>query len=164
MRKKYAFYLLNIGIPLVVGLGIYLFCYKTTYINTAFTNIFGFSLPYIYFDNAIYRFITCWACDMLWAYSLTFALYLCFRVFKKPLIITTATSSLFAVIIELLQINNVINGTFDILDIIFELLAIFLAIITVKHFEKQKTTNKRCYCSQRLFERVESCFFSALIS
>ena len=138
MRKNYAFYLLNIGISLVLGLGIYLFCYKTTYINTAFTNIFGFSLPYIYFDNAIYRFITCWACDILWAYSLTFALYLCFKVFKSPLIITSVTTSLFAVIIELLQINKVINGTFDILDIISELVAISFAIIIIKCFEKQK--------------------------
>ena len=138
MRKKYAFYLLNIGIPLIVGLGIYLFCYRTTYINSVFTEVFGFSLPYIYFDNAFHRFITCWACDMLWAYSLTFALYLCFRVFKKPLIITTATSSLFAVTIELLQINGVINGIFDILDIISELVAISLAVIMIKFIEKQK--------------------------
>ncbi len=138
MKKNFAFYLLNIGIPLVLGLGIYLFCYKTTYINTAFTNIFGFSLPYIYFDNAFHRFITCWACDILWAYSLTFALYLCFRVFKKPLIITSVTSSLFAIIIELLQINGVINGTFDILDIISELVAISLAVIMIKFIEKQK--------------------------
>ncbi len=136
MKKKFTFYLLNIGVPLVLGLGIYLFCYKTTYINTAFTDIFGISLPYIYYDNAFHRFITCWACDMLWAYSLTFALYLCFRVFKKPLIITTATSSLFAVTIELLQINGVINGTFDMLDIISELGAIILALLMIKRFEK----------------------------
>lgn len=141
MKKKIAFYLLNVGIPLIVGLGIYLFCYRTTYINSVFTEVFGFSLPYIYFDNAFHRFITCWACDMLWAYSLTFALYLCFQVFKHPLIITSVTSSVFAIIIELLQINNIINGTFDILDIITELLAISLAIIIMKHFEKQKTTN-----------------------
>ncbi len=138
MKKKFVFYFLNISIPLALGLGIYLFCYKTTYINTAFTDVFGISLPYIYYDNAFHRFITSWACDMLWAYSLTFALYLCFKVFKKPLIITTATSSLFAVTIELLQINGVINGTFDILDIISELLAISLAIIIIKCFEKQK--------------------------
>ena len=138
MKKKIAFYLLNICIPLVIGLGIYLFCYKTTYINTAFENAFGFPLPYIYFDNAFHRFITSWACDMLWAYSLTFALYLCFRVFKKPLIITSVTSSLFAIIIELLQINGVINGTFDILDIISELVAIYLAVIMIKFIEKPK--------------------------
>lgn len=138
MKKKIAFYFLNIGIPLVIGLGIYLFCYRTTYINSVFTEVFGFSLPYIYFDNAFHRFITSWACDMLWAYSLTFALYLCFRVFKKPLIITSVTSSLFAIIIELLQINDVINGTFDILDIISELVAISLAVIMIKFIEKQK--------------------------
>ena len=141
MKKKYIFFTLNIFIPLVIGLIIYLFCYRTTYINSVFTEFFGFSLPYIYFDNAFHRFITCWACDMLWAYSLTFALYLCFQVFKSPLIITSVTSSVFAIIIELLQINNIINGTFDILDIITELLAISLAIIIMKHFEKQKTTN-----------------------
>ena len=139
LKKKFAFFLLNIGIPLVLGLGIYLFCYRTTYINTTFTEVFGFSMPYIYFDNALHRFITSWACDMLWAYALTFALYLCFKVFNKPLIITTVCSSLFAVAIELLQINGTISGTFDILDIITELVVIFLAIIIIKSFE---TKNK----------------------
>ena len=138
MKKKFVFYLLNIGVPLVLGLGIYLFCYKNTYINTAFTDIFGFSLPYIYYDNAFHRFITCWACDMLWAYSLTFALYLCFKVFEKNLIITIVTSSLFAIAIELLQIKGVINGTFDILDIVSELVAITLAITMIKLIEKRK--------------------------
>jgi predicted membrane-bound spermidine synthase len=56
LKKKIAFYLLNIGIPLIVGLGIYLFCYRTTYITSVFTEVFGFSMPYIYFDNAL-RFI-----------------------------------------------------------------------------------------------------------
>ena len=138
MRKKYIFYIVNICTPLVLGLGIYLFCYRTTYINTTFTEVFGFSMPYIYFDNAFHRFVTCWACDILWAYSLTFALYLCFEVFKKPLIITSVASSLFAIIIELLQIKDVISGTFDILDIISELVAISLAVIMLKFIEKQK--------------------------
>ena len=132
MKKKFTFYLLNIGIPLVLGLGIYLFCYRTTYINSVFTQVFGFSLPYIYYDNAFHRFITCWACDILWAYALTFSLYPCFKVFKRPLIITCVTSSIFAVIIELLQINGIMNGTFDILDIVFEIVAIILATIIIK--------------------------------
>ena len=132
MRKKYAFYILNICIPLILGLGTYLFCYRTTYINTVFTDVFGFSLPYIYYDNALHRFITCWSCDILWAYSLTFALYLCFKVFNNPLIITCVTSSLFSVVIELLQINGTMNGTFDILDIAFEIVAIILATIIIK--------------------------------
>jgi glycopeptide antibiotics resistance protein len=55
------------------------------------------------------------------------------------LIITTVASSLFAVAIELLQINGTISGTFDILDIITELVVIFLAIIIIKSFE---TKNK----------------------
>ena len=138
MKKKFAFYLLNIGIPLVIGLEIYLFCYRTTYINSVFTQVFDFSLPYIYYDNAFHRFITCWACDMFWAYSLTFALYLCFKTFKRPLIIASVTSSLFAIFIELLQINGTINGTFDILDILTEIVAILLAITIIKIFQSKK--------------------------
>lgn len=132
MRRKNLFLFANILIPLLIGLVIYLFCYKNTYINTTFESFFGFSLPYFYFDNIFHRFITCWACDILWAYSLTFSLFLCFKQFNKKFFITGFISIIFAVILEFLQLTSVINGTFDIWDIIMELSAIIFAVIILK--------------------------------
>lgn len=132
MNRKNLFLFANITIPLFIGLVIYLFFYKSTYINTVFENIFEFSLPYLYFNNSFHRFLTCWACDILWAYALTFSLFLCFKNFRKTILITSVLSILFAVSIEILQVIDVVNGTFDILDIIFEISAIFIAVIILK--------------------------------
>ncbi|MBQ4571706.1 MAG: hypothetical protein IJA80_00335 [Clostridia bacterium] len=132
MKKKNLFLYANIIIPLFIGLVIYLFCYRNTYINSIFENYLGLSLPYLYFDNIIYHFVTCWACDILWAYSLTFSLYFCFKPFTKPLRVTSVLSILFAVSIEVLQAVQIINGTFDIWDIILEISAISLAVIIIK--------------------------------
>ena len=132
MKRKNLFLFANIIIPLFIGLAIYLLCYKNTYINTTFESIFDCSLPYVYFDNAFHRFITCWACDILWAYALTFALFFCFKEFKKSLLFLSCLSFLLSIIIEFLQFGGYINGTFDIWDIILEISAILLAVIIIK--------------------------------
>lgn len=132
MKRKNLLLFANIIIPLLIGLTIYLLCYKNTYINRTFENIFHFSLPYLYFNNSIHRFIISWACDILWAYSLTFGLYFCFKDFRHPLITSSFLAILLAVVMEILQIVNIINGTFDIWDIIFEISAILFAVIIIK--------------------------------
>ena len=53
-------------------------------------------------------------------------------VFNKSLLITTAISILSATIIELLQLGNIVNGTFDILDIILEVSTIILAVMIIR--------------------------------
>lgn len=132
LKRKYLLFFVNICFPLAIGLLMYLFCYKNTYINIGFEKLFNFSRPYFYFDNNFHRFLTCYACDILWAYSLTFALCFCFKDFKKPLLICSVLSILLAIVIELLQINRIIHGTFDIWDIILEISAILFAVIIIK--------------------------------
>lgn len=132
MKRKNLFIFLNVAIPLLIGLSIYLFCYKSTYINTFFENVFGFNFPYFYFNNVVHHFITCWACDILWAYSLTFALFFCFKELKKSLLFSSCLTFLLSIIIEFLQLSGYINGTFDIWDIIMELSAIIIAVIIIK--------------------------------
>lgn len=132
MKKKNLFLYANIIIPLFIGLVIYLFCYRNTYINSIFENYLGLFLPYLYFDNIIYRFVTCWTCDILWAYALTFSLFFCFKDFKRSLLFSSLLSVLLSIIIEFLQIRGYINGTFDMWDIILEISAISLAVIIIK--------------------------------
>lgn len=132
MKRKNLFLFANIVTPLFIGLTIYLFCYRNTYINSAFENFLGLSFPYLYFDNIIYQFITCWTCDILWSYALTFSLFFCFKDFKKGLLFSSLLSVSLSIIIEFLQFGGYINGTFDIWDIILEISAIFLAVIIIK--------------------------------
>lgn len=136
LKRKYLLFFVNICFPLAIGLLIYLFCYKNTYINIGLEKLFNFSLPYFYFDNIFHRFLTCWACDILWAYSLTFALFFCFKSFNKSWLITCILSVLFSLVIELLQLVGIINGTFDIWDIVMEFTAIIIAVIIIKKEKK----------------------------
>lgn len=132
MKRKNLFIFLNVAFPLLIGLSIYLFCYKNTYINTFFENYLGINFPYIYRATLLHQFITNWACDILWAYALTFSLYFCFRTFNKSILITSFITVSFAVILECLQLTGIVNGTFDTWDIIMELSAIIIAVIIIK--------------------------------
>lgn len=137
MKKKKLFIFFNIIIPLSLGLVIYLFCYETTYITTCFEAVFEYTLPYFYSDSIIYQILTCWACDILWAYSLTFSLFLCLKNFNHALLLSSALSAILSLTIEILQIPHIVNGTFNVLDIIFELTAIIVAVILLKRSFKK---------------------------
>ncbi len=132
MKRKNLFLVANIIIPLFIGLAIYLFCYKNTYINSFFENVFHFSPPYFYFNSPFHQFIISWLCDILWSYSLTFGLYFCFKDFNKPLTISIALAVFLAIVMESLQLFGYVSGTFDAYDIIFEIAAILLAVIIIK--------------------------------
>ena len=129
LKNKNLFIFLNVAIPLFIGLLIYLLCYQNTYINSFFQTILDCQLPRFYSSSYFYKFLTGWACDILWAYSLTFALLFCFNDFKRNLIISLILSASLSFLIEILQLLNVINGTFDIFDIILEFTANFVAVI-----------------------------------
>lgn len=90
---------LNIILPLILGIIIYL-------INT----------PDIIRNHL---------CDFLWAYSLAFSLTYIELNNKETFIITLSTG----VVFELLQMMHLIKGTFDILDILVELLACIICYI-----------------------------------
>lgn len=90
---------LNILLPLILGVIIYL-------INT----------PGIIRNHL---------CDFLWAYSLAFSLTYIELSNKETFIITLSTGAVF----ELLQKVHLIKGTFDILDILVELLACIICYI-----------------------------------
>lgn len=132
LKRKTIIIFLNIFLPLFIGLLIYLFFRKNTYINLFFENVFFISLPYLYSDSVFCRVLTSWACDILWAYSLTFSLFFCFKSFINSLQITYILSVLFSIAFELLQLTSIIIGTFDVWDIILEIAAISLAVIIIK--------------------------------
>lgn len=90
---------LNITLPLILGVIIYL-------VNT----------PGIIRNHL---------CDFLWAYSLAFSLTYIELNNKETFIITLSSG----VVFELLQMMHLIKGTFDILDILVELLACIVCYV-----------------------------------
>lgn len=117
--------LLNIFIPLILGsLIYYLFCPEVIFVKNSV-----FSIP----KNPFITLARNYVMDMLWAYSLTFAIFLILDNWMKTFII----ASLFTIIIEFLQLTSLIQGTFDIVDIIAMLYSICLAILVIEHYHKR---------------------------
>lgn len=82
--------------------------------------------------------------DALWAYALMFCLFIILgntlTALKKSIVISVVLS----IVMELLQLLNVVVGTFDICDIFVEIAAIFIApIIIIKHLKGERDYEKQ---------------------
>lgn len=131
MRKNLTLISLNIFLPLTVGLCIYLLFYKGTYINS----VLGISLD-LQAKTFLGIILKSWVCDFLWAYSLANALYFCLFAFEKKILISAILSIVFATAFELFQLFGIVVGTFDILDIIFQIVAVLIAVTLIKRRER----------------------------
>lgn len=123
---------LNIFIPLAIGLCIYLFFHNTTIINIFVNTFFVIKPLNCNGQNFFIYFLKCWACDILWAYSLFFALFYILKPFKSRIMFAAMLSIFLSIFVEILQYIQIINGTFDILDITFEITVIIFAVIILK--------------------------------
>lgn len=131
MKRKILTIFINIFFPLAVGLCIYLLFYNGTYLNS----IFGIELNFKA-NSFLGIFMKSWACDILWAYSLTYSLYFVLYAFKNRILFSAILSICIATGFELLQLFGKVNGTFDILDIIFQIAAVISAAGVIKRREK----------------------------
>lgn len=131
MKRKFLRYFVNIFLPLSVGLCVYLFFRKGTYINSIFGIEFNYKL------NSIFGvFVKSWLCDILWAYALTHSLYFTLHIFEHRILISAIISICFATALEVLQLLGCVAGTFDVLDIIFQIAAVLVAAALIKRREK----------------------------
>ncbi len=132
MKKRNSIIALNIVLPLVIGLLIYIFLKHGTYINVLFNYESDIYLTG-FFGNAVIS----WATDILWAYSLSFLLFALSAPFKRkyPILITEI---IFFIIMEMLQKYSIITGTFDIIDIAAEILAMLFVFTLYVFLERSK--------------------------
>ena len=125
------FYILNICIPLVTGAIIYFVFRPDTYISDFFRNVFV--LPTLSVSPGWFSdFLRNFACDVLWAYALMIAVFAVSKKSDKRLIVTAVLCIAFEIAIELCQNIGIISGTFDVLDVIFEIIATIVAVIIIK--------------------------------
>ncbi len=130
--RKILFYLLNIVVPLVLGVFVYgifredilIVDYLSRYIDLSFLRI-DIS------NDGIRYFVRYYLADFLWAYSLTFAVNMVIGIEPKDLIKTFFLCLIVVLCIEGAQLSDITNGTADIFDVLVEFLAIILAIIII---------------------------------
>ena len=129
--------LLNIIVPLLIGGTVYLIS-SPNVIFVEFINVHIKSIsPVINFDSVIGKFIRNYIMDILWGYSLLFAIYFILNESKIWLIFIAAF--IFSAFLEGIQIFSSIPGTFDVWDIIFEGIAEIIAAININNMRRQKS-------------------------
>lgn len=117
------------------GLLIYLATRTGTYVNAMFDSLI--SVPTIAPDTVFNTVIYNWGADFLWVVSFTLALS-CFV--EKPIIAAGIVAGL-GVLFEFFQLFGITTGTFDIFDIVAELLGAMVVFAGVSLWGK-KLNNK----------------------
>lgn len=135
------FYIWNIILPLVIGTIVYLYVKPSAPISQLIYFILHISPPVLRVGpTGIHRFIQCYLCDILWSYSLTFALSL--YLGRDRLLLTYVIAASFSTLVEVLQLLPYILGSFDIFDIIVQLIACTISIRIITFYERRISDDK----------------------
>ena len=81
-------------------------------------------------NNFLLEFSRNYICDAFWTYSMFFSLSFFVKSVKFVSVVCMGTGML----LEVLQGVHLISGTFDFLDVFFELIAVFTALSINKYF------------------------------
>lgn len=143
-HKIFTFWSLNILIPLFSGLILYLLFRSDTYVSQFIYGIFAIpkNAAILCGDSRFFKFIRFYACDILWAYSLTFLLSLIIGHKSIQNIIVFIIALSFDGTIEFLQKFDIIPGTFDIIDILLEAVITVFALLIIIHKFNHHTRGK----------------------
>jgi len=133
--------LANAGLPLTIGTVIYLTAEGRTFISDYFHSL-GIVFPHVRY----LPFIRNYVCDFLWAYAIFPALALVTETNdKKKLIRTITVALLLIILLETMQLVPFFVGTFDLWDIVTEIIALFLSILItnmiIRRFKNEKGNN-----------------------
>ena len=111
---------------LIIGLIIYIFFRNGTYIHTFLKIHNSFNLSHLNFFGS--DFIKYYFPDFLWAFALTNALLALSNKKNKEKMIIGAVVILLSILWEVLQIFEIVSGTFDFIDCFIYLFAVIIAV------------------------------------
>ena len=128
------FCILNIVLPLVIGTIVYVHVKPSAPISQLIYFLLHIETPVLNIKpTGIHRFIQYYLCDILWSYSLTFALSL--YLGKDRLLLAYVIAASFSTMVEVLQLLPQVLGSFDIFDIIVQLIACTIGIHIITFYE-----------------------------
>ena len=143
IKEKIVFALEAIIIPLAIGGVIYYILCPEVYFVKIIDFYTGINM-HVHFNiqkHMIIRMIRNYLLDYLWAFAFTNALFLTFKNDTNALPICCLVSIFVGLILEMTQLFGIVYGTFDILDLITEILAAISAIIIITIRRKRNEKN-----------------------
>lgn len=138
-KNKKLFPILNILIPILSGAIFYYLSSPDVWFVEIMDRFLGIAFHPLSMDgsNPIYYFFRCYGLDMLWAYAFVFALSVMIGHNSNDRLSIFIIAVVFSTGMELLQQTHWVAGTFDVLDIVFELLAELIAFIQIKRHNRR---------------------------
>ena len=136
-NKNIAFLIINILVPLLLGTLNYYFISPDVIFVKRIDTFIGNGIHFNNIDNKLWiiKFVRNYLLDMLWGYALVFALKLIFNNNAADTLKIFVIAVAFSAVMEILQITPIAQGTFDVLDILVEILAEVTAVFIIKkHF------------------------------
>lgn len=123
----------NIVIPILIGGIIYYVLSPDVVFVEHIDSIIGYKnhLSILCGQSIYVKLLRNYFLDMLWAYALVFALYFIICNSKNGLLKSFLIAFSFSTIIEVLQLTYLIGGTFDVLDIMLQILAEVIAVLII---------------------------------
>ena len=106
-----------------------LFNHKPYFI--AVFRLFKYNLTALPINNRFRKFIVCYGADMLWSASFCFAIQTIYCLKGRKLLYLLCCS-LLGIAYELLQMADIVSGTFDIFDIVVYVVGTIGAMIIIK--------------------------------
>ena len=135
IRKRYSKKkgLIMVLFPLLLGSIIYyLFCPGVAFVKKI-DAIVGVGIHFrITYSNWIISLIRNYLLDFLWAYSLTWALFLLCDNKKYLIVFTVIFPCALGLLFELMQKTKMVHGTADVFDVVAEIIGIVVANTIIK--------------------------------
>lgn len=143
IENKKFFFVSNVVIPIFIGGAIYyLFCPDVDFVKRIDV-LAGGGIHFLLVGRGIILLIIRnYIFDALWAYSLMNCFLLILEGTRNGRGIAIICATILSIVIETIQMSDYIYGTFDYMDIIIEILLIFLASQFIKKQIKEATHNE----------------------
>lgn len=139
-RSNGVFFICNILIPLAIGAYVYIYWDSDSYFGNSARSFL--IIPKVNLGSNSLRFMRNWGCDFLFAYALVFALYMSTKNISVS-IRYAIMCSIGLELLQLIQVDFLKCGTFDVVDIVIEIIAICFGATILSCYNHIKNKNRR---------------------
>ncbi len=135
MKKMFIY--ANISLPILAGSLLYYVTSPQVMFVQNIDRLLGVSL-HVGTENTFVVNLRSYMPDMLWAYALVFSLMLVIGNKTADVWKMFVIAGMFSTIMEVLQVIGCVKGTFDVMDIIVEIIAELMAVFIIKRHDDMR--------------------------
>lgn len=134
---KARLFVFNIAVPLIIGGILYLYLRPDSIVATFCRDAIGLNIGFD-IDNPMITLVRYYLGDCLWAYALTVSVSMV--LYDNSVVTVFVFCILFEAILEILQLTGWVWGSFDIWDIVVEVISSGLAVLRIMSYRKNEVT------------------------